>query len=53
MLVWRGKARDREERIHSALNPQWVVESLPNYSKFTASAEQIAELIPKNTERTV
>ena len=52
-LVWRGKAREKDEQIRSPLKKQWKLLQLPDYKNFTGSPDDLDKLIPKNTERTV
>ncbi len=52
-LVWRGKPKEKDSRINPRLKKQWKLLDLPDYSSFTATAEDVLKLIPTNTERTV
>lgn len=47
-LVWRGKAKETEEKITSALKREWQVISTPDYSNFTGTEQSVQQLIPKN-----
>mmetsp|Transcript_49954 Transcript_49954/g.139949 ORF Transcript_49954/g.139949 Transcript_49954/m.139949 type:complete len:110 (+) Transcript_49954:32-361(+) len=52
-LVWRGRPKDRDMQITSALKKQWSIVDLPDYTgSFRARDEEIDKLIPKTTERT-
>lgn len=52
-MVWRGRPKDVDEKISSALKKEWKLLALPDYSAFNASPEDLSKLIPTNTERTV
>jgi hypothetical protein len=44
--VWRGRAMEKDERIHTALKKQWSIVSLPDYNTFKAKPEHVAALYP-------
>lgn len=46
-LVWRGRSKDKDERITSALKKEWEMLSMPDYSKYEAKPDQVESLIPK------
>ena len=51
-LIWRGRPKEKEEKIGPRLKKQWLLLDLPDYTKFQGHPEHINELIPKTTERT-
>lgn len=42
-LVWRGVAKPKDEKITTALKPQWKLIDLPDYRSFRPTHEQIKE----------
>lgn len=46
-LVWRGRPKEKIKQIGAALKKEWRLLETPNYKHFTASAEDLAKLIPK------
>ena len=46
-LVWRGKAKEVDQRINTALKKQWSLLELPNYqSGFKGKPDEIKSRIP-------
>jgi hypothetical protein len=45
-LVWRGRPKDTDKQITSALKKQWSLLDLPDYTKFGAKEEELKNLIP-------
>lgn len=50
-LIWRGKPKEKDEKITSALKKQWSMVKFPDYSKFQGRQAEIEALVPKNTTR--
>ena len=46
-LVWRGRAKETDEKISTALKKEWQMLSTPDYGKFTATETQLVSLVPK------
>ena len=44
--VWRGRATDKDERIHTALKKQWSIVSLPDYTVFKGKIKDVQALYP-------
>ncbi len=51
-LVWRGIAKNNDEKITCCAKRQWDILSLPDYSRFTGETSHVQEIIPTNKERT-
>jgi hypothetical protein len=44
-LVWRGKPRDKDERIGPVRKPDWKIVEIPNYHTFKGTPEDVQGLI--------
>jgi hypothetical protein len=45
-FVWKGASRGKEEQIRSPLKKEWHLVDLPDYSSFTATAQDLEKLAP-------
>ena len=44
-MVWRGRLKEKEEKIGGTLKKQWLMVQLPDYQKFHGKAEDVAALL--------
>ena len=48
-LIWRGKAKDKNEMMGSPLKKEWNLVSLPDYGKFTGDDKDVEAIIAANS----
>ena len=51
ILVWRGLAKAKSERIASALKREWRLVEFPDYKKFRGTDDEVTSVIPVNKQR--
>ncbi len=45
-LVWKGRLKDKEERIKTGLKKEWKLLEFPDYQKFNGDAAEVLKSIP-------
>ena len=44
-MVWRGRPKEKDERIGGPLKHQWSLVRLPDYAKFSGSRDDLEKII--------
>lgn len=47
-LVWKGRPKEKDERIGAPLKRQWSLVKLPDYSKFKGTPEDLQKIIEES-----
>jgi len=45
-LVWRGRLKEKEERIRTGLKKEWKLLEFPDYQKFSGNVGDIIKAVP-------
>ena len=48
-LIWRGKAKEKNELMGSPLKKEWQLISLPDYSKFAGGDDDVDAIVAENS----
>jgi small subunit ribosomal protein S34 len=48
-LIWRGRAKEKDEKIGCPLKTQWTLVGLPDYKTFDGEGDKVAEIIKRSS----